>query len=85
VMEAPDHAQYLHWGATSQDIMDTGLALRLRRLTAIWEDRLNRLAAALGRLARDHAELPLAARTYGQAATPTSFGAVVAGWGHPLL
>jgi len=84
-MQAPEHAQYLHWGATSQDIMDSGQALRLRRLTAIWDGRLDRLAAALGRLAREHADLPMAARSYGQAATPTSFGAVVAGWGHPLL
>ncbi|MFT4149310.1 MAG: adenylosuccinate lyase family protein [Paracoccaceae bacterium] len=84
-MNAPDHAQYLHWGATSQDIMDTALALRLRRVTALWDDRLAALTAALGRLARTHADLPMAARTYGQAATPTSFGAVVAGWGHPLL
>ncbi|QRZ14524.1 adenylosuccinate lyase family protein (plasmid) [Paracoccus methylovorus] len=84
-MGAPDHAQYLHWGATSQDIMDTGQALRLRRLTAIWDERLGQLAAALGRLARQYADLPMAARSYGQVATPTSFGAVVAGWGHPLL
>ncbi|WP_151719525.1 3-carboxy-cis,cis-muconate cycloisomerase [Gemmobacter serpentinus] len=84
-MEAPDQAQYLHWGATSQDIMDTALALRLRRVTALWEARLVALLQALGRLAADHAELPMAARTYGQAATPTSFGAVVAGWGQPLL
>ncbi|RJL21297.1 class-II fumarase/aspartase family protein [Paracoccus siganidrum] len=84
-MQAPDHAQYLHWGATSQDIMDTGLALRLRRVTQIWDDRLQALARALGTLARQHAELPMAARSYGQAATPTSFGAVVAGWGQPVL
>ncbi|AYF03602.1 adenylosuccinate lyase family protein (plasmid) [Paracoccus yeei] len=84
-MNAPDHAQYLHWGATSQDIMETGLALRLRRVTQIWDERLGDLIAALGRLARRHAALSMAARTYGQAATPTSFGAVVAGWGHPLI
>ncbi|WP_199257746.1 lyase family protein [Paracoccus binzhouensis] len=84
-MQAPDHAQYLHWGATSQDIMETGLALRLRRATQIWDERLRDLVRALGRLAGDHADLPMAARTYGQAATPTSFGAVVAGWGHPLI
>lgn len=84
-MQAPDHAQYLHWGATSQDIMDTGLALRLRRVTQIWDDRLQALARALGMLARQHADLPMAARSYGQAATPTSFGAVVAGWGQPVL
>lgn len=84
-MNAPEHAQYLHWGATSQDIMETGLALRLRRVGQIWDERLAQLIAALGRLAATHADLPMAARTYGQVATPTSFGAVIAGWGHPLI
>lgn len=84
-MQAPDHAQYLHWGATSQDIMDTALALRLRRVLALWDARLGALAAALGQLAQDHADLAMAARSYGQIATPTSFGAVVAGWGRPIL
>jgi len=81
----PQAAQYLHWGATSQDIADTGLVLRLRRVLALWDARLEALTQTLGRLAQDHADLPMAARTYGQAATPTSFGAVVAGWGRPLL
>uniref|UniRef100_UPI001CD6FBE2 lyase family protein n=1 Tax=Xinfangfangia pollutisoli TaxID=2865960 RepID=UPI001CD6FBE2 len=84
-MAAPEHAQYLHWGATSQDIVETAQNLRLRRLVEIWDGRLLALAQALGRLAQEHADLPMAARTYGQAATPTSFGAVVAGWGHPIL
>jgi 3-carboxy-cis,cis-muconate cycloisomerase len=84
-MEAPDYARYLHWGATSQDIMETGQALRLRRVMALWDGRLGALAQALGQMAGDHADLPMAARTYGQAATPTSFGAVVASWGHPVL
>lgn len=84
-MQAPEHAQYVHWGATSQDIMETGLILRLRQVVALYETRLTALAKALGRLAADHAELPMAARTWGLAATPTSFGAVAAGWGRPLL
>ncbi|MGA0542457.1 lyase family protein [Neotabrizicola sp. VNH66] len=84
-MQAPEHAQYLHWGATSQDIMETAQNLRLRRVLAIWDGRLAALAQALGALARAHADLPMAARTYGQVATPTSFGAVIAGWGHPVL
>lgn len=84
-MQAPDHAQYLHWGATSQDIVDTALALRLRRVAMLWDGRLAVLLAALADLAEAHADLPMAARTYGQAATPTSFGAVVAGWGAPVL
>ncbi len=85
VAEAPEPMQYLHWGATSQDIMDTALSLRLRRVLDIWEARTEALLARLAVLARDHADLPMAARTFGQAATPTSFGAVVAGWGWPLL
>lgn len=80
-----EHTQYLHWGATSQDIVDTALAVRLKGLIALWERRIEALRHALADLAEAHAELPMAARTYGQAATPTSFGAVVASWGRPLL
>ncbi len=83
--QAPAYTDWLHWGATSQDIVDTAQALRLRRLLALWDDRLIALTKALGQLAETHADLPMAARTYGQAATPTSFGAVVAAWGHPIL
>lgn len=84
-MEAPDHAQYAHWGATSQDIIDTGLMLRLGRMLALQEEMLRATVKALGQLAADHAVTPMAARTYGQHATPTSFGASVAHWGAPLL
>jgi len=84
-MEAPEHAQYAHWGATSQDIIDTGLMLRLARMLALQEEMLGTTIKALGRLADDHATTPMAARTYGQHATPTSFGATVAHWGAPLL
>lgn len=82
---APGPMQFLHWGATSQDIMDTALALRLRPLLALWERHLDGLLAGLAGLAEAGAMQPMAARTYGQVATPTSFGAVVAGWGWPLL
>ena len=63
-MQAPEHAQYLHWGATSQDIVDTALTLRLRRVTQDWDARLGRLIAALGALAGAHADLPMAARVW---------------------
>jgi len=82
---APEHAAFAHWGATSQDIIDTALALRLKRLLEMWETRLDTALTGLATLAALHADLPMTARTYGQAATPTSFGAVVAGWGWPLL
>lgn len=84
-IEAPEHAQYVHWGATSQDIIDTGLALRLRQALALIETRGDRLARALAGLAAAHTDTPMTARTYGQTANPTSFGAVVASWGWPWL
>jgi 3-carboxy-cis,cis-muconate cycloisomerase len=84
-LQAPEHAQYLHWGATSQDVIDTALVLRLRQVLAIAEARIVTLVKALGQVAALHESLPMVARTYGQAATPTSFGAVVASWGVPFL
>ncbi|MEP5728372.1 MAG: lyase family protein [Sulfitobacter sp.] len=84
-MNAPEHAQYIHWGATSQDIIDTGLMLRLRQALVLAETDLREILNALGTKAQEHAQLPMAARTYGQHATPTSWGAVLAGFGTPML
>lgn len=84
-MQAPEHAQYVHWGATSQDITDSGLMLRLRQALNLIETDLRAGLVSMAALAKAHAELPMPARTYGQHATPTSFGAVVAAWGEPLL
>lgn len=84
-LAAPEHGQWLHFGATSQDIADTALVLRLREAIGAFEARLAALIRALGALAAAHAELPMMARTYGQDAVPTSFGATAAGWGAPLL
>lgn len=84
-MKAPEHAQYVHWGATSQDIIDTGLMLRLRQALALAETDLRALLATLAKGAEAHAATPMAARTYGQHATPTSWGAVLAQFGAPLI
>ena len=85
LMEAPEHAQYVHFGATSQDISETAQMLRLRQFITHMDKALSAILNDLGSLAESHADLPMAARTYGQHATPTSFGAVVAAWGQPLL
>jgi 3-carboxy-cis,cis-muconate cycloisomerase len=82
---APEHAGHVHYGATSQDIVDTALSLRLRAALDIAGDRLDVLLTALARHADTHATLPMAARTYGQVATPTSWGETCATWGRPLL
>jgi len=84
-LNQPEDDRFLHWGATSQDIMDTALALRLRAVFDLWQGGLHSLLHRLAAGAVAHARLPMAARTYGQHATPTSYGAVIAGWGWPVL
>ncbi len=80
-----EHSGYLHFGATTQDIIDTALVLRLRAVCTIFESRLKLALGVLADFADAHAELPMAARTRRQPATPTSFGAVAAAWGTPLI
>ena len=83
-MQAPEFAQHVHWGATSQDIIDTALMLRLRQALALAESDLRSIVESLASAAQEHRALPLPARTYGQHATPTTWGAVLAEWGLPL-
>jgi 3-carboxy-cis,cis-muconate cycloisomerase len=84
-MPAPEHAAWIHHGATSQDILDTALVLRLRPFMDQLDARLAAILRALGAAARAHRDLPMAARTRGRIAAPTTFGARVAAWGAPLL
>lgn len=73
-------AAYLHWGATTQNIVDTGMALQLKRSHALLMASLDRALAALARLAREHRDTPQAGRTHGQHALPITFGFKVASW-----
>jgi 3-carboxy-cis,cis-muconate cycloisomerase len=77
-------ADSLHFGATSQDIVDTGLMLRLRRVLQLFDARLARLTETLAALAETHRATPMAGRTRGQVATPVTFGLRVANWTLPL-
>ena len=78
--EDPEAARYVHWGATSQDAMDTGLVLQLRVALRGIEADLERLAAALTRLAAEHRATPMVGRTWLQHALPVTFGLKAAGW-----
>jgi 3-carboxy-cis,cis-muconate cycloisomerase len=69
-----DAARFVHWGATSQDAMDTGLVLQLRDALAEFDADLARIAAALAALAREHAATPLAGRTWLQQGPPVTLG-----------
>jgi len=75
-----DAARYVHWGATSQDAMDTGLVLQLRQLAAVLREDLERLSAALAGRAEQHKTTPLAGRTWLQHAAPVTLGVKMAGW-----
>lgn len=80
-----DAAPYLHWGATSQDIVDTAACLTLRDALDIQQGRLRFVMDRLASLAADHRTTVMAARTRGQQATPTTFGLKAAGWLLPLI
>lgn len=71
---------YVHWGATSQDVLDTALILQFKDCFDVFETRLLRLKAALVTLVQDHRDTPMIGRTLLQHALPTSFGLKAAGW-----
>jgi 3-carboxy-cis,cis-muconate cycloisomerase len=73
-------AEYVHLGATSQDIVDTAAMLVSRRAVALLLADLDRLADGCAQLARAHRSTPIAARTLLQQAVPTTFGLKAAGW-----
>lgn len=76
----PDAARYVHWGATSQDVIDTGLVLQVRAAVPVILRHLERAEAAAARHAREHIDTVMAGRTWLQHATPITFGLKAAGW-----
>lgn len=79
-----DAARFVHWGATSQDILDTGLVLQLRAAVPVVIDSLARAIRAAAGHARRHADATMAGRTWLQQATPVTFGLKAAGWAAAL-
>jgi len=75
-----EDAAFVHFGATSQDVLDTGLMVRLSKTLDLHEAALWRIADQLADLAKIHRDTPMAARTRMQQAAPTSFGLKAAGW-----
>ncbi|KQX92281.1 3-carboxy-cis,cis-muconate cycloisomerase [Variovorax sp. Root473] len=76
---------FVHFGSTSQDVIDSAMALVTREAVALVETDLAKAADALLRLAVQHAETPMLARTLMQPASVTSFGFKCAGWAAPLV
>jgi 3-carboxy-cis,cis-muconate cycloisomerase len=72
--------RYLHWGATTQDIMDTAAVLQVRAGIDLIETQLNEAMDALRDLADVHRDTPMAGRTHLQHALPVTFGYKAAVW-----
>jgi 3-carboxy-cis,cis-muconate cycloisomerase len=72
--------RYVHWGATTQDIMDTANVLQVRDALDIVEADIRALRGILADLAKKHRDTPMAGRTHLQHALPVTFGYKVAIW-----
>lgn len=75
-----DGAEYLHYGATTQDVVDTGLILQLKEAHAIFQRDLAAIGRELMRLARAHRDTLMVGRTHGVQALPITFGHKCAIW-----
>jgi 3-carboxy-cis,cis-muconate cycloisomerase len=75
-----DAGKFLHWGATTQDIMDTALVLQIRAGLDLVEADLRGVAAQLRRLSAEYRDTPMAGRTHLQHALPVTFGLKTAIW-----
>lgn len=74
------HGEYVHYGATTQDIVDTGQILSLQQTLKILKRDLLTVEELCLKLAEEHRATPMVARTHGQQALPTTFGLKVAAW-----
>ena len=80
-----EDARYVHFGVTSQDVVDSALVLQLRDAVAIIRRRLRKLAKVLSKHADTHRKTVMIGRTRSQQAVPTTFGLKAAGWLAPLV
>lgn len=81
---SPAARDHLHWGATSQDIMDTATILMIREVAGVFRHRLLEISNTLEQLAHRHEQTPMVARTRSQQAVPITFGLKVKQWYQPL-
>jgi 3-carboxy-cis,cis-muconate cycloisomerase len=75
-----DAGRYVHWGATTQDIMDTAVVLQVRAGLEIIESDIAALRGILAGLAKRYRDTPMAGRTHLQQALPVTFGYKCAIW-----
>jgi len=81
----PESARWVHWGATTQDIVDTGLVLQMREGFGFLARQLDRVIESVAALCRSHRDTVMAGRTFQQQAAPITFGYNAAVWLDELL
>ena len=74
------YGQYCHWGATTQDIMDTADVIQIRKGLNLLSKDLDAIADALSKIVKKHINTPMAGRTHLQHALPITFGYKAATW-----
>ncbi len=79
------HGGWVHWGATTQNITQTGDLLVLRQAHRVFRRQIGDILTAMADLADRSAEMPIAGRTHGQHAVPATFGYKVAAWIDELI
>jgi adenylosuccinate lyase len=77
---APEASRWLHYGLTSNDVVDTAQALQIKSASTLIDTGLRELASALKKLAFEHKHTPQIGRTHGVHAEPITFGLKVANW-----
>ena len=77
---AGEAGRYLHWGATTQDIIDSAVVLQIRDGLKLIEDDLTTVRSHLAALANRHRDTPMPGRTFFQQALPITFGYKAAVW-----
>ncbi|MFA6267310.1 MAG: adenylosuccinate lyase family protein [Pseudolabrys sp.] len=80
VKQCGEAGRFVHWGATTQDIMDTAVALQMRAALALVSDDIAALRGILAGLATKHRDTAMAGRTHLQQALPITFGYKAAIW-----
>ena len=75
-----DAGRYIHVGMTSSDVLDTGVALQMKRSVQLLRTELDKLAEAIRNLAREHKSTVMIGRSHAIHGEPITFGFKLAGW-----